>query len=246
MRRFENYWLEEARWEEEQNLRRRERRRRTREERRARAREQMLTIIGVCRFLLVALLATTVYAESLDEESRYEEKPEIARSTDDGRLPEDDVQATERCYLTEDEVREDFENEKIEAELVEMGYFRDDIPLDFETQACLRTACDESGVPFEIALAVIRKESTYQNITGDGGDSIGYMQVQPKWHQERMRRLGVTDLTQPMANFRVGCDYLAELMDKYSLEEALTAYNSGKPGKSDYADTVLKYWRELG
>ena len=109
MRRFENYWLEEARWEEEQNLRRRERRKRTREERRARAREQMLTIIGVCLFLLVALLATTVYAESLDEESRYEEKPEIARSTDDGRLPGDDVPATERCYLTEDEVQEDFE-----------------------------------------------------------------------------------------------------------------------------------------
>ena len=241
MRRFENYWLEEARWEEEQNLRRRERRKRTREERRARAREQMLTIIGVCLFLLAALLATTVCAESLSEETT-----EIAQSTDDGRLPGDDIPATERCYLTEDEVQEDFENEKIEDALVEMGYFRDDIPLDYETQAYLRAACDESGVPFEMALAVIRKESTYQNITGDGGDSIGYMQVQPKWHQERMRRLGVTDLTQPLANFRVGCDYLAELMDKYSWEEALTAYNSGKPGKSDYADTVMKYWRELG
>ena len=241
MRRFENYWLEEARWEDEQNRLCRERRKRTREERRARAREQMLTIIGVCLFLLVALLATTVCAESLSEETT-----EIAQSTDDGRLPGDDIPATERCYLTENEVQEDWENEKIEAALVEMGYFRDDIPLDFETQACLRAACDESGVPFEIALAVIRKESTYQNITGDSGDSIGYMQVQPKWHQERMRRLGVTDLTQPMANFRVGCDYLAELMGKYSLEEALTAYNSGKPGKSDYADTVMKYWRELG
>ena len=240
MRRFESYWADEVRWEAELNRRRSEKSRRTREERRARAREQMLTIIGVCLFLLAALLATTVYAESLAEET-----PEIARSTDDGRLPGDDVPATERCYLTEDEVREDFENEKIEAALVEMGYFRDDIPMDFETQACLRAACEESGVPFEIALAVIRKESTYQNITGDSGDSIGYMQVQPKWHQERMRRLGVTDLTQPLANFRVGCDYLAELMDKYPTEEALTAYNSGKPGKSDYADTVLKYWREL-
>ena len=240
MRRFENYWLEEARWEEEQNRLCRERRKRTREERRARAREQMLTIIGVCLFLLVALLATTVCAESLSEETT-----EIAQSADDGRLPGDDIPATERCYLTEDDVQEDWENEKIEAALVEMGYFRDDIPLDYETQACLRAACDESGVPFELALAVIRKESTYQNITGDSGDSIGYMQVQPKWHQERMRRLGVTDLTQPLANFRVGCDYLAELMDKYPTEEALTAYNSGKPGKSDYADTVLKYWREL-
>lgn len=147
MKRFENYWLEEARWEEEQNLRRRDRRKRTREERRARAREQMLTIIGVCLFLLVALLATTVYAESLDEESRYEEKPEIARSTDDGRLPGDDVPATERCYLTEDEVQEDFEawhlsarsaeasssgprlNEKIEASLLNRSHKLTDVTV---------------------------------------------------------------------------------------------------------------------
>ena len=81
MRRFENYWAEEARWEEEQARRRSEKRRRTREERRIRAREQMLTIIGVCLFLLAALLATTAYAESLAEET-----PEIAQSSDDGRL----------------------------------------------------------------------------------------------------------------------------------------------------------------
>ena len=105
MRRFENYWLEEARWEEEQNLRRRERRKRTREERRARAREQMLTIIGVCLFLLVALLATTVYAESLDEE-----KPEIAQSTDD-------------------EVQEDFENEKIEDALLNRSHKLTDVTV---------------------------------------------------------------------------------------------------------------------
>ena len=117
MRRFENYWLEEARWEEEQNLRRRERRKRTREERRARAREQMLTIIGVCLFLLAALFAATVYAES-----RYEETPEIEQEQDDGRLPGDDVPATECCYLTEAEVQEDFENEKIEAALLDRSH----------------------------------------------------------------------------------------------------------------------------
>ena len=116
MRRFENYWLEEARWEEEQNLRRRERRKRTREERRARAREQMLTFVGVCLFILVALLATTVYAES-----RYEAKTEIAQSTDDGRLPGDDVPA-------EDEIQ-DFENEKIEAALLNRSHKLTDVTV---------------------------------------------------------------------------------------------------------------------
>lgn len=119
MRRFERYWAEEARWEEEQARRRSEKRRRTREERRARAREQMLTIIGVCLFLLVALLATTVYAESLAEET-----PEIAQSSDDGRLPGDDVPATERCFITEAELeeQEDMENEKIEAALLDRSH----------------------------------------------------------------------------------------------------------------------------
>ena len=124
MRRFENYWLEEARWEEEQNRLRRERRKRTREERRARAREQMLTIIGVCLFLLVALLAATVCAESLSEETT-----EIAQSTDDGRLPGDDIPATERCYLTEDEVQEDWENEKIEDALLNRSHKLTDVTV---------------------------------------------------------------------------------------------------------------------
>ena len=240
MRRFENYWAEEARWEAEQMAAHRDRirRRRTREERKRQNRANLAFTISVILWALLVVAVLTVNADSTE--------PEPVLTETEGRLPGDDAPASERCYLTEDEVQEDFENEKIEAALVETGYFRDDIPLDYETQAWLRAACDESGVPFEMALAVIRKESTYQNITGDSGDSIGYMQVQPKWHQERMRRLGVTDLTQPLANFRVGCDYLAELMDKYPTEEALTAYNSGKPGKSDYADTVLKYWRELG
>lgn len=35
-------------------------------------------------------------------------------SQDDGRLPGDDVPATERCYMTDEEVQEAFENEEIE------------------------------------------------------------------------------------------------------------------------------------
>ena len=139
---------------------------------------------------------------------------------------------------------EDFENEKIEAALYETGYFRADVPLDGETQAFLRSACAEAGITSELALAVIRQETDFRNIVGDNGDSIGYMQIQPRWHEERMERLGVTDLADPYSNFRVGCDFIAELLSKYTLEEALTAYNSGKPGKSEYATSVMGYMEE--
>ena len=143
------------------------------------------------------------------------------------------------------EPEEDFENEKISRALYDSGYFRYDVPLDDETQAFLRAACDESGVPYELALAVVRKESTFQNIIGDSGDSVGYMQIQPRWHKERMERLGVTDLRDPFSNFRVGCDYLAELLERYPLEDALTACNSGSPGNSDYAKDVISYMEDF-
>ena len=146
--------------------------------------------------------------------------------------------------MSDGDADEDFENEKVESALYENGYFRSDVPLDGDTQALLHAACEEAGITYELALAVIRQETEFRNVIGDNGDSIGYMQIQPRWHKDRMGRLGVTDLTDLYSNFRVGCDFLAELLSKYTLEEALTAYNSGKPGKSEYATSVMNYMDE--
>ena len=131
--------------------------------------------------------------------------------------------------------------EGAEAVLNEFDPVREDIPLDAETQRLLYAATEETGIRYEVALAVIWQETDFRNVIGDDGDSIGYMQVQPKWHGTRMERLGVTDLADPYSNFLVGCDFLAELFAKYDLTEALTAYNSGKPGDSKYANSVLNY-----
>lgn len=128
---------------------------------------------------------------------------------------------------------------------------REDIPLDAETQRLLWQACEETGIQYELALAVIWQETDFRNIKGDGGASAGYMQIQRRWHEDRMERLGVSDLTNPYGNFLVGCDYLAELIEKdRGLEWALHAYNGGpsyankmaKAGKiSQYAKDVLNY-----
>lgn len=235
MRRFEDYWVEETRWEEAQARHHRERayRRRTREEQLRRKKSRLCFIAAVVLWavLVIWLLANGVRSSAVELEPAA--KAVTVQALQDAR-PDDGT-----------ELGEPDENRKIEDALVESGYFRDDIPLDYDTQAFLRSACEESGVEYELALAVIRKETEYRNIAGDGGDSVGYMQVQEKWHGERMERLGVTDLSDPYSNFRVGCDYLAELLDKYPLEEALTAYNRGTPGKSQYAQTVLRYMEEL-
>lgn len=143
---------------------------------------------------------------------------------------------------------DDNEDKLIEAALLAQGYFRDDIPLSYELQDYLHTACEEAGIPeyYELALAVIQKESTFRNIIGDDGASMGYMQVQTRWHEDRMERLGVTDLMHPYSNFRVGCDFLAELIGKYdNLTDALTYYNSGDTGPSKYAEDVLNFYADL-
>ena len=148
-------------------------------------------------------------------------------------------------------VTEEEEPEVIEEETP----VRDDIPFDEETQRLLHRLCEDLGVPYELALAVIWRETNFENVIGDNGASAGYMQVQEQHHSDRMERNGVTDLMDPHGNFLVGCDYLAELIGKdRGLEWALMAYNGGptyankmaKAGKtSQYAKDVLNYMNEL-
>lgn len=137
---------------------------------------------------------------------------------------------------------------ELEVEPKESSPVREDIPLDAETQTLLYQACDETGVQYELALAVVWKETRFQNLTGDNGDSIGYMQIKQRWHEERMERLGVTDLTDPYGNFIVGCDLLAELLGRgHGLEWALMAYNGGPSyaNKMTAANKVSKYVHDV-
>lgn len=124
--------------------------------------------------------------------------------------------------------------------MIEDTYLRQDIPLSWDLQADLYGACLEFGVDYALALAVVETESQYQNLIGDGGDSIGYMQIQPKWHKARMKALGVDDLADPEGNFRVGCSLLADLLEGNTLEDALSLYNTGHGGSTDYSRAVMK------
>lgn len=110
------------------------------------------------------------------------------------------------------------------------------VPLDEEYQEYLISLGEENDIDPRLILAVMFVESSFDAETvGDGGDSYGLMQVQPKWHSERMERLGVTDLLNPEQNAAVGVDYLAELIEKYGDEEkALVAYNAGPTGAREH------------
>lgn len=62
----------------------------------------------------------------------------------------------------------------------------------------------------EIIQAIIERESSYDE-EATNGDCVGLMQVSTKWNEERMEKLGITDIYDPYSNILVGTDFLAEL-----------------------------------
>lgn len=109
------------------------------------------------------------------------------------------------------------------------------VPLEAELQKHIANLCEEYHIIPELVLAVIEQESQFNpEAIGDSGNSLGLMQIQPRWHSERMQRLGCDDLLDPYQNVIVGLDILAEKMAKGSTEWALMAYNGG----NQYADAL--------
>lgn len=107
------------------------------------------------------------------------------------------------------------------------GYF--DVPLSEDLQDHIFMVCESYGIDPTIVIATIQRESNFViDIVGDNGNSFGLMQIQPRWHRDRMEKLGCTDLLNPYQNVNVGVDYLAELFGKgKSVEWVLMAYNGG-------------------
>ena len=103
-----------------------------------------------------------------------------------------------------------------------------DVPLDADLQLYIFEVSEQYGLEPELVLAVIGQESNYQSQkVGDDGESEGLMQIQKKWHSERMDKLGCYDLLDPYQNILVGVDYLAECINKGGLAWGLMAYNGG-------------------
>ncbi|MCM1258448.1 MAG: lytic transglycosylase domain-containing protein [Roseburia sp.] len=78
----------------------------------------------------------------------------------------------------------------------------------------------------ELLMAMIEQESSGRTgARNDAGDT-GLLQINPKWHYDRMEKFGVTDLYDPYSNILVAADYLAELFrDNGEVYLVLMKYN---------------------
>ena len=97
----------------------------------------------------------------------------------------------------------------------------------------------------ELLQSIAFQESRFQADAQNGG-CTGLMQVNPAWHEDRMRELGVTDLYDPEQNMEVAADYLQELFGRYEDVRTVLMVYHGEAGAVDkaeasqYADEILE------
>ena len=102
----------------------------------------------------------------------------------------------------------------------------------------------------ELLQSIAFQESRFQEDAQNGG-CTGLMQVNPAWHEDRMRKLGVTDLYDPEQNMEVDADYLQELFGRYEDVGTVLMVYHGEEGAVDkveasqYADEILTRSAEL-
>lgn len=106
----------------------------------------------------------------------------------------------------------------------------------------------------ELLQAMAWQESRFQPDAENQG-CIGIMQISKRWHKDRMKRLGVTDLYDMRQNMTVAADYIAELAaDGEPVEIALMKYHgesgteevmAGTREPSEYVTSILELSTEL-
>jgi soluble lytic murein transglycosylase-like protein len=125
-----------------------------------------------------------------------------------------------------------------------------------EYQVYAYEVAKEYNLEPELVVAMIEAESSGRASVVSSAKCIGLMQISPKWHKDRMEKLGVDDLTDAYGNISVGCDFVAELFEKYEdVYAVLMAYNEGeysgaikraKDGEySNYAKKIVARCEEL-
>ncbi len=101
---------------------------------------------------------------------------------------------------------------------------------------------EEYDISPEFIQAICFTESRFKP-DAKGGQCIGMMQIFERYHRDRMKRLGVTNLYDMRGNMLVGVDFLSELFDRYGdAPVVLAAYHGEKDiyDVSNYTKTIIE------
>ena len=125
------------------------------------------------------------------------------------------------------------EDALITAALEDQGYFRADVPLEYELQDVLHTAAEANGVPYHVALGLIYVESRFDPEAVSPAGCYGLTQLNPRYFPSGLS---------PAKNIEAGMDYLGSLIKRCGdLSAALCSYHDGHDtGRRGYSNAVLE------
>ena len=199
------------------------------ERRKLRARRHRIRITAVLGILVVVLLTASWAADEADDApsfgavapgSEKEQTVEVlplwfSEEAEMKMTVKKDVVATEALMETEEEAP---------------SYQSDAVPLNHDTQAQVLGWCEEYGVPYSVALAVIEAESSFRP-DAENGSCYGYMQINSINKSWLFQEIGVTNLEDPLQTLHSGIYMLGDLYGKYGdWHKALVCYNCGETG----------------
>lgn len=199
-----------------------------RRKRAARRRRLLLAAVLVVIALVCLLFATTGEAADNGGQAAQEPVTIVAPIIAPDHVPT----APETDTAGEDPL----EAEKIEEALLAQGYFSDAVPLPYDWQDIMRTACAEYGCPYPFALATADWETrgTFNMDAVGAVGEVGIMQLNPgpdgAYHADLQAATG-QDPTTPAGNIVCGVYLLGQYLEKYEdPAKAAMAYNMGEGG----------------
>lgn len=167
------------------------------ERRKLRARRHRIRITAVLGILVVVLLTASWAADEADDApsfgavapgSEKEQTVEVlplwfSEEAEMKMTVKKDVVATEALMETEEEAP---------------SYQSDAVPLNHDTQAQVLGWCEEYGVPYSVALAVIEAESSFRP-DAENGSCYGYMQINSINKSWLFQEIGVSAASSPLS-----------------------------------------------
>lgn len=203
------------------------------ERRKLRARRHRIRITAVLGILVVVLLTASWAADEADDAPSFgavapgSEKGQIVEVLPLRFSEEAEMKMTVKKEAADTEAPEET---PAEAEEEAPSYLSDAVPLDHDTQAQVMGWCEEYGVPYSVALAVIEAESSFWP-DAENGSCYGYMQISSINKSWLLQEIGVTDLKDPLQNLHSGIYMLGDLYGKYGdWHKVLVCYNCGETG----------------
>lgn len=103
------------------------------------------------------------------------------------------------------------------------------VPLSEAFQVYLHGLCEDAGVPYTLAVAVIEQESNYDPAAVSPTNDWGLMQINEVCHEWLEAELGIDDWLDPYQNAKAGVWILGGYYRQYGYASgALVAYNQGQ------------------